>query len=72
VPKALSVSKWLGYSVAGVTFTAGVAVLAELIDLGYAPAQLRVTLGVVLVLLGIYRFVITRTKASEAQSHDEQ
>jgi len=71
VPTALLVSKWLGYGVAIVTISAGVAILGEIVDLGSAPPQLRVTLGVVLVLLGVYRFVVTRTRASEAQAHEQ-
>lgn len=69
---AVSVSKWLGYSVAIVTFVAGIVVLAQLLDLGNTPVQLRVTLGVVLVLLAIHRFVITQMRVSREQSRDEQ
>lgn len=56
---SLEASKIAAYAIAAVSFSVGVGLLTGLIrsDL---PAQVRYTCGAVLLLLGIYRYVVTR------------
>lgn len=50
--------KILAYAIAAVTISAGVALLTGLIQYDVMP-QVRYTFGAVLMLMGIYRFLIT-------------
>jgi len=68
---ALVFSKWLGYCVAGVSLLGGAAIVAGVLAAETVPPRFRITLGVVLILLGVYRFVITRTRTAEAESRNE-
>jgi succinate-acetate transporter protein len=64
-----AVSTYLGYSVSAITFVCGIAVVSGLV-LGNVPAQLRVMFGIVLILWGIYRFVVTRFRMR--QQNDQE
>jgi hypothetical protein len=57
-------SHLIAYTTALLTGGVGVAVLAGLIA-PTAPREFRLTLGIVLVLLAVYRVVITRVRARE-------
>lgn len=59
--KAWEVSKFFAYGVSLITASAGFLVLVGLLVSQSVPPQVRITFGVVLFLLGIYRFVVTRT-----------
>jgi cytochrome c biogenesis protein CcdA len=65
------ISIYLGYAVSAVVFVFG-AVIATglLIDVRFPP-QFRVMFGIVFMLMGIYRFVLTRTKIRQWQAEDE-
>jgi hypothetical protein len=54
-------SKILGYGIAVISFSAGVLLLTGLLKLD-APATLRNSFGVVLILMGLYRYVVTHYK----------
>ncbi len=54
-------AKILGYGIAVISFSAGVLLLTGLLKLD-APSTVRNTFGVVLVLMGLYRFVVTYYK----------
>ncbi len=60
----------LGYTVSAVSLVFGILLLTGWLLHFTMPDQFRVTFGVVLLLMGIYRFVLTRTKAK--QWADEQ
>jgi hypothetical protein len=64
--KPLSVSKILGYGVSFLTLVVGGIVLFGFFLPPTIPEQFRITCGVVLVLMGVYRFVVTRAKVDEA------
>jgi hypothetical protein len=55
----------LGYSVSFLTLVIGGIVLFGFFLPPTIPEQFRITCGVVLVLMGLYRFVVTRAKADE-------
>lgn len=57
----------LGYAVAVVMAGTGVAVLAGYFGTEDVPSQLRITLGVVLVLFGAYRAAMTATQARQGR-----
>ena len=52
----------LGYGVAVLMFIVGGLVLSGLLIHQGVPEKFRITFGVVLALMGIYRFVLTRTR----------
>lgn len=60
-------SKAFAYSIAAVTSICGVIATAGWFVPSTVPSRLRVTLGVVLILLGLYRFAITNAKTSRIQ-----
>ncbi|HTP78781.1 MAG TPA: hypothetical protein VMM57_00105 [Bacteroidota bacterium] len=64
-------SSSFGYGVSAVTFTAGLVIVSGLFLPAAVPLQFRLTFGIVLVLLGIYRFVVTRTRVSGHRLHNE-
>lgn len=53
--------KILGYTVSVITVIAGITILSDILNLHAVPS-VRYMFGIVIVLIGIYRFVITRTK----------
>ena len=57
-------SHLIAYTTAALTAGVGVAVLAGLVA-PTAPREFRITLGIVLLLLAVYRVVITRVRAHE-------
>lgn len=61
-PKHISFDLALGYALSGIFFAFGVVVILDLIIPEYVPKQFRITLGIVLLLWGMYRFVLTRMK----------
>lgn len=58
--KSVEVSKLFGYGVSLITASAGILILSGF--LVSVPEQIRIIFGVVLLLLGVYRFVITQTR----------
>ncbi len=60
-------SRVFAYAVAFVTSACGFVVAAGWFVPETVPPQLRITLGVVLVLLGIYRFAITNAKFARTE-----
>ena len=69
--RAANVSRLFAYAVSFITVGAGVIVVSGFFVSESVPVQLRATFGVVLVLLGIYRFVITRMKATRPAGTEE-
>ncbi len=61
--------KYLKYVLALVTFAFGALLLAG-VALKDLQEQVRYTFGIVLVLMGIYRFVITKIQASRTRDLD--
>jgi hypothetical protein len=58
----MSFSKYLGYGVSIVTFLVGAIVISGAFLPSTVPIQFRLMCGIVLVLIGVYRFVVTRSK----------
>ncbi len=65
--KPVNVSKYLGYTVAFVSLCAGVIFVSGLFLPATMLLQLRLTVGIVFLLMSVYRFVATKYKAREAQ-----
>lgn len=65
--KSAALSKYIGYSVAFVSLCVGTIFISGLFLHTTVPTQLRVMGGIVFVLLGVYRFVVTRYKAREEE-----
>jgi len=61
-----SVSNLIAYLVAIVTGGLGIAVAANLLSLNVQPTA-RYVFGAVLILMGVYRFLITFMKANAAR-----
>jgi hypothetical protein len=64
--KQFNFSTYLGFTVSFITTIAGGIIISGY-AFGYVPAKMRVTFGVVLILWGVYRFVLTRSRAREEQ-----
>jgi len=69
--KPIDPSAILGYSLAAVFFAFGVVVVSGIVIPDYVPKEFRLTIGVVLLLWGIYRFVLTKTRSNDAKGSDE-
>jgi hypothetical protein len=69
--KPIDISVILGYILAAVFFAFGVVVVSGIAIPDYVPKEFRLTIGVVLLLWGIYRFVLTRTKSNDAEGSDK-
>jgi hypothetical protein len=65
--KPVDASVILGYVISGVMSVAGVLILTGIISNEGMPPKVWITFGVVLVLFGVYRFVLTRMRASQAE-----
>jgi len=63
--KSTALSKYIGYTVSFVSLCVGTMFLTGLFIQSTLPGQLRVMCGVVFLLLGIYRYVATRSRARE-------
>ncbi len=55
----------LGYTVSAVSLVFGLLLVTGWLLRVRLPGQFRITFGVVLLLMGIYRFVLTRTKVRQ-------
>ena len=51
--------KYIAYSAGAIFIVIGLAILFTNLALDYLPAQLKVMMGVVLFLYGVFRIVIT-------------
>ena len=69
--KPVELSKYLGYSVAFVSLCAGVVFLTGVFLPTTLPAQLRLTVGAVFVLMSVYRFVATMYRVREQQRMEQ-
>jgi uncharacterized membrane protein len=68
--KLSDISLYLGYLVSATAFIFGI-VLVSGNAFRYVPVQMRVMFGVVMILLGVYRFVLTRTR-TRLKNEDEE
>jgi len=57
----LDPAKIFAYAIAAITFSAGIGLMTGLLDYDVLP-QVRYTFGAVLILMGLYRFVVTKFK----------
>jgi hypothetical protein len=64
-------SKILAFSVAGVMVSAGIAVLSGFFLPPNAPQVMRFMLGIVFILMGVYRFLMTRLQSKQEERADE-
>ncbi len=62
--------KILKYALAVFTFGFGVLLLAGVVMQDPVPPQMRYTFGAVLVLMGVYRFVLTKIQSSRSPKRD--
>ena len=69
--KHLPFDLYFGYALSAVLFLFGVIVVLGLTIPEYVPEQTRITLGIVLLLWGLYRFVHTRMKRKEEKVGEE-
>ena len=69
--KALYVSMVVGYVMSGLMGAVGVLVLSGILVLQGMPVTLRILFGSVLVMYSVYRFLMTRSRAKQAESTDE-
>ena len=69
--KPVEFSKYLGYSVAFVSLCAGVIFVSGFFLPATMPVQLRLMIGIVFLLMSVYRFVATKYKAREAQRFEQ-
>jgi hypothetical protein len=69
--KAIHASEIVGYTISGVMGVFGILVLSGAVVNEGMPSNVRIAFGVVLVLFGIYRFAVTRMRASQAKRKDQ-
>jgi cytochrome c biogenesis protein CcdA len=69
--KTINISAYLGYTVSLITTVAGGIIISGFV-FEYVPIKMRVAFGVVLILWGVYRFVLTRSKAREEQQEIQE
>ena len=69
--KPNELSQYLGYTVAIVSLCAGVVFLTGFFLPPTLPSQLRLTIGVVFVLMSVYRFVATKYRIREQQRMEQ-
>jgi len=62
---------YLGYVVSVVTASAGIVIVSGLVLDRGIPPQFRITFGIVFILMGIYRFVLTRAKIQQWRTEDD-
>lgn len=65
-------SRVMAYAVSGITFVMGTLVLAGVFIQETVPKEFRITFGVVLMLMGIYRFAVTKTKEVQAKKLEKE
>ncbi len=64
-------SRLFAYGVSLITVSAGVLILLGFLLSESVPAEFRIVSGLVLLLLGIYRFVVTRTQVLQSRRVNE-
>ena len=64
--RQLNIANFVAYIVAIIFAGLGLAIIMGVIDLYIEPTPRKI-FGVVLILMGIYRFAITRMKASSSK-----
>jgi len=57
--------RYFSYLLSAVFFVGGLFVILGLFNLSNVPKEMRIMLGIVLMLWAIYRLVITRTKIKQ-------
>lgn len=62
---------WLGYTVSAVMVSVGGAVMAGYFVHEGVPERFRWTFGIVLILMGIYRFFLTRIRVQQKAMEQE-
>ncbi|MBI4429426.1 MAG: hypothetical protein HY562_09945 [Ignavibacteriales bacterium] len=63
--RSLNFDVYLGYVLAGVFLVFGLFVVFGITIPENVPSEFRISLGVVLLLWGLYRFVLTRLKSTQ-------
>jgi hypothetical protein len=63
--------KILAYVVAVISFCTGIAMIMGLITTEATPPEFRYMAGIVLMLLGIYRFAVTYTKKKTYEDSEQ-
>jgi hypothetical protein len=71
VLKLSNISIYLGYSVSAVTFAFGIITVSGL-AFQYIPIEMRMMFGIVLILWGVYRFVLTKTRVRRQHEEAEE
>ncbi len=62
----------LGYVVAVVMGVAGIMILAGYLFSEGVPEKFRLMFGIVIVLMSVYRFVLTRSRALQRQREERE
>ncbi|MDZ7369054.1 MAG: hypothetical protein ONB43_24845 [candidate division KSB1 bacterium] len=65
------ISMMLALAVGVVMLASGIAVLTGIVLPPAAPRPLRLTLGIVFLLMGIYRLLMIRLQVKQAERSDE-
>lgn len=58
-----------GYAVSAITATCGVFILLGFFLPKAVPENVRITFGIVIVLMGIYRFAVTRLRSAQSDQN---
>ena len=69
--KVSDLRTFVGYGISGLMAVVGILVLSGILITKGTPTEMRVLFGIVLILYGVYRFVITRIRAKQTESPDE-
>jgi hypothetical protein len=71
VLKLSNFSIYLGYSVSAATFVFGIIIVSNFAFLS-VPIQMRLMFGIVMILWGVYRFVLTKTRVRQQHEDEEE
>ncbi|MBI3579312.1 MAG: hypothetical protein HY089_07890 [Ignavibacteriales bacterium] len=65
-------SRVMAYAVSAIMFVMGALVVAGVFIQQTVPKEFRITFGVVLMLMGVYRFAVTKTKEVQAKRLEKE
>ena len=68
--KLANILRYLYFILSAIAFSAGVVLISGFVY-DYVPYNMRLVCGIVLILTGIYRFVVTWTRMRQEEMEEE-
>jgi len=67
----ISINTVIGYAVSAASAVVGILILTGMFFPEGTPVQLRITFGIVLILLSVYRMIVTTMRKPDARRTEE-